>query len=785
MLLAGALAATLSIAVGHPPAPGSPTGSTRDVYDGRAGRTEVRIPHINANITIDGTLEEAVWEHAALLTGFSEYMPVDGRPANDSTQVLVWYGKDAIYFGIRAFEAHGAVVRATLANRDNIDADDHVNILLDTYNGRHQALLFAVNPLGVQEDGVWSDGVGASAGGQNSNTRTDASIDLNPDYVYESRGHLTDWGYEVEVRIPFKSLHYQGRDPQTWGLQIDRVVQHSGFEETWTRVVRASTGYLLQSGTLTGLTHMERGLVMDVTPEITQKVNGAPPAAGPGYGYAGALNVGGTVQWGVTSNLTAVGTARPDFSQVEADVGQVSANQRFALFYPEKRPFFLEGLELFNTPNTLIYTRNIVQPYAGYKLIGEVGGMTIGYLGSVDTKDSITGQYPISNILRLRGNIGEPATLGLVYTDRIEGSNYNRVLGGDVRYVWDKLWYSSAQVVESWTRDSTGFHPGQLWDFTVADRTGRAYGNHFEFSGFSPDFSAQSGFVNRVGYERFMGDERFSWYGPPAAVVEQITTRFVFNPLWQYGDLQRLRGTFEGGVSDTWTGYLRGGWTLSLQAAEAMQAWDSSSYAGYQVVRGTDTLPFVLPHALHNLWTGTGSVTTPGRALYGTASLTLGAAPIFAEAARGREVALQAEMLWHPTRSLRFDALWTHQIFDRASDGSRAVTADIPRLKIEYQLTKAIFFRYVGQYTAQTEAPLRDPLTGAPMIVDSATAATLGLAPTRDFRQDVLFAVQPVPGTVLLFGYGATLTEPNAFQFHNLTRQDDEFILKVSYLFRL
>ena len=108
-----------------------------------------------------------------------------------------------------------------------------------------------------------------------------------------------------------------------------------------------------------------------------------------------------------------------------------------------------------------------------------------------------------------------------------------------------------------------------------------------------------------------------------------------------------------------------------------------------------------------------------------------------------------------------------------------------PRLKIEYQLTKAIFFRYVGQYTAQTEAPLRDPLTGAPMIVDSATAATLGLAPTRDFRQDFLFAVQPVPGTVLLFGYGATLTEPNAFQFHNLTRQDDEFILKVSYLFRL
>ena len=216
MLLAAALAATLSILVGHTTAPGSPLGSTRDVHSGRAGRTDVRIPRIEATIVIDGTLDDAVWESAALLTGFSEYMPVDGRPADDSTRVVVWYGKDAIYFGVRAFEAHGTVVRATLANRDNIAADDHVNVLLDTYNSRHQALLSAVNTLGVQEDGVWSDGVGASAGGQNSNTRTDTSIDLNPDYVYESRGHLTDWGYEVEVRIPFKSLHYQGRlDPTT------------------------------------------------------------------------------------------------------------------------------------------------------------------------------------------------------------------------------------------------------------------------------------------------------------------------------------------------------------------------------------------------------------------------------------------------------------------------------------------------------------------------------------------------------------------------------------------
>jgi hypothetical protein len=214
-----------------------------------------------------------------------------------------------------------------------------------------------------------------------------------------------------------------------------------------------------------------------------------------------------------------------------------------------------------------------------------------------------------------------------------------------------------------------------------------------------------------------------------------------------------------------------------------LQLWDPAFYAGYRVQHGIDTIPFALPHGLHNLWTGYASVTTPYRSLYGTVSLTWGVAPIFAEAARGQEVALQAEAVWHPTRSLRFDALWTHQTFDRARDGSRAITADIPRLKVEYQLTSSIFVRYVGQYTAQTESPLQDPRTGERLIVDTVTARALG--PTRDFRQDVLFAFQPIPGTVLLIGYGATLTEPDAFRFHDLMRQEDGFVVKVSYLFRL
>src|SRR5881394_2214004 len=151
-------------------------GNDGPVFDGRLKQTEVRIPRVEATVTIDGVLGEPVWKSAARLTGFTQYRPIDSRPAADSTEVLAWYAPDAIYFGIRAFERHGGVVRATLADRDNIDADDHVAILLDTYLDHRRATMFAVNPLGVQEDGVWSDGIAAgAAGGPSAGGRFDAT----------------------------------------------------------------------------------------------------------------------------------------------------------------------------------------------------------------------------------------------------------------------------------------------------------------------------------------------------------------------------------------------------------------------------------------------------------------------------------------------------------------------------------------------------------------------------------------------------------------------------------
>jgi hypothetical protein len=756
-------------------------GST---YSGIAKQLDVRIPRIEAGGQVDGALDEPVWRQAARLRGFSQYRPVDGRPAEDSTDVLVWYAPDAIYFGIRAFERHGTgAVRATVADRDNIGKDDNVTILLDTFDDHRRALLFAVNPLGVQEDGVWSEGLEAgAAGGGGIPERIDAVIDRNPDFVYDSRGRLTDWGYEVEVRIPFKSLRYQSADPQNWGVQVLRLVQHSGYENTWTPVVRASASFLVQAGRLTGLTDLHRGLVLDFTPEFTSRVVGDSVRPS-GYDYRGTPELGGNVRWGITQNLTLTGTVNPDFSQIEADVGQVTVNERFALFFPEKRPFFLEGLEQFDTPNRLIYTRQIVAPVGGVKLTGKVGATAVAYLAAVDDRDqSVSGDNPIVNLLRLRRDLGTSSTAGLAYTDRIDGHDYNRVLAADARVIWKKIWFSDAQVVGSWTRDAAGARAGYMWSVTVADRTGRSYGNHIGLFGVTPDFEARSGFVNRVDYVQASVFNRLSLYGKPGALLEQLTTFFQVLPLWKYDDFFRMKGTFEGFVSVTPLATLRGGWGVNGVIQNAMQRFDHAAYAGYGVDRTVDTIPFAVPHGLYNLWTGNVGVNTPNRALTLSANVGYGATAIFAEAARGHQVFVAVTTAWKPTAAARLEARWTHLRLTRTRDGSRFSTANIPRLKLEYQVSRAIFFRYVGQYFAEDQVALEDPRTSQPLLVGGTTA---GRVVTNDVRSDLLFSYRPTPGTVVFFGYGASLTEADAFRFRDLSRTTDGFFLKISYLFRM
>ena len=760
-------------------------------YDGRARNIAVAIPRLDTTVTVDGVLDEAVWARAARLTGFSQYQPVDGRPAEEPTEVFVWYSATAIHFGIRAREVHGDVVRATRANRDNIGSDDHVQILLDTYDDRRIAFLFGVNPFGVQQDGTRSDNFGGGAGGRSGGgggvgiNPLEGSVDLNPDYVFESRGRLVPGGYEVEIRIPFKSLRYQDRAEQAWGIQVLRRVQHSGFQDAWTPVVRASATFLGQSGRLTGLHDLRRGLVLELTPVATQHVDGAADSTG-AWIYHGQPEVGGDVRWGITQNLSLNGTINPDFSQVEADVGQVLVNERFALFYPEKRPFFLDGLELFDTPNTLIYTRQVQEPDVGVKLAGKTGATTVATMLAVEPDSfSTSGSRPLAGVLRLRRDIGRNSSFGLVGTAREDGGEYSRLLGADARIYHSRLYFVELQGVQSWSRAGGTVASGPLFEATW-DRTGRNWGFNYAAKAVAPDFQARLGFVNRTNIIDTHLFNRLTGYGAPGALVQTYGAFFTISRLWRYDDPGA--GPIEGGEGISPSATLRGGWQPSGNIGRNFFSFDAADYAAYTVEvpagAGTDTVAFTVPGPMDDLWSGTLRVTTPTwRRITASATVGFGATPIFREAVQGRQASVSATVDLRPTEQLRVALQYAQLNITRSHDGSQFSREAIPRLKIEYQLSRAIFVRFVGQYTARERAALEDA-QGHPILIGGVAADAVS---TNDLRTDFLFSFRPTPGTLLYLGYGASMTEPEAFGFDRdqLRRTSDGFFAKVSYLFRL
>jgi hypothetical protein len=234
----------------------------------------VEVPRHEAEVLIDGVMDEQVWSDAAVLEDFTQYEPADGRPAAERTVVRVWYAPDAIHFGIHAFDSQPHTIRAKRANRDNIDGDDRVIIYLDTFLDRRRAFYFAVNAFGAQGDGVRTEGAGSAGRTFGGNS------DSSPDFLFQSEGRLTDDGYVVEVRIPFKSLRYPSADMMSWGINIERFSQRTGFVDTWPDVRRASASFLGQGGMLTGFHDLRRGIVFEAQPTLTMNAPGERLIAG-------------------------------------------------------------------------------------------------------------------------------------------------------------------------------------------------------------------------------------------------------------------------------------------------------------------------------------------------------------------------------------------------------------------------------------------------------------------------------------------------------------------------
>ena len=783
----------------------SPSPTDAVEYDGSAGQLMIPTPLIlDADVRIDGRIEESVWETTPVLTGFTQYDPSEGVAATQPTNVSVFVTDDAIYFAIMAFDSDPGGIRATMAERDQMTrSNDYVRVVLDTFDDQRRAYSFSVNPYGVQQDGIWLEGgsggrggrggggFGGGGGGFGGGGGGRPPIDDNPDFIWESGGRLTESGYEVEIRIPFKSVRFADRPVQSWGIQVTRRIQRNGYQQSWAPSFANQPNKLLEAGKLLDLTDLDPGLFMEINPVVTGSRNGALDADQFVHDDPEA-DFGVNVTYGITSNITLDGTFNPDFSQVEADAGQIAINERFALFFQEKRPFFLEGTEIFGLPKQLVFTRTIVDPVAGTKLTGKVGGATLGYLGAVDQVGDSDDLFV--NLIRLRQDLGAASTIGAIYTDRTRGGDdFNRVAGLDGRFVLARRYTLQLQGAASWDRSASAATSNGGLFYAQLARAGRGLTFSGLFEDLSSGFRPESGFIRRLAEAHAQTQASYNWYGQRGGFLERWGPSLNLQGYWDHDEL------WDGNRWNEATAQL----SVNFALKNNMNVWLTTSlsefsspvqdYEGLVTRPGGVAEPFVPSESsFGGLRTFTFFTFFSGwEAVRGRISINFKEEPIFY---RPTGAPVEVADSWGgdvnltllPTRFLSVELGVRHSVLARQSDGSLYSKATIPRVKAQYQFNRALFVRGIAEYARAESNGLLHPVTALPIeFCDIDGCSVLAATAANDVLLEGLLSYEPSPGTVFFFGYTRTMEDSEAFAFERVQPTADGLFAKLSYRFRL
>ena len=516
---------------GGPPR-GVATAASAGVLTGRPSVTATRAAEPPR---IDGQLDDAVWQRATRLTKFVQVRPLDGAPATEETEVWVAYDSRNIYFAMHAHYTDPSIARANRVDRDQIRGDDTISVYFDTFLDQQRAYVFSVNGYGVQGDslmggrgggGPFGGGGGPPGGGFRGGGGFGfsgvPSGDSSWNALFDSAGTLVADGWTAEMAIPFKSLRYPSSDSHRWGFQVVRSIGGKDETDVWSPVSRDNPSFISQMGLLDGLSGLSTSRNLELLPTFTAVQVGSLDTTSVGFNEErqpeGALNL----KYGITSNLTLDFTYNPDFSQIESDLQQIEVNQRFPLFFPELRPFFLEGQEIFRTrgPANLLHTRTIVDPRYGGKITGKVGKTTIGLLfandeapGKVDDlADPAFGQTAQFLVGRVRYDLYAESYIGAIVTDRKFLDQYSRVGGVDANFRLGRSQSVSMSFFQAQHRDSAGVErTGPGWSFNYSNR-GRNLTYSFSTDGLDPDFRTDAGFVRRVDTRRARANVSYRWY---------------------------------------------------------------------------------------------------------------------------------------------------------------------------------------------------------------------------------------------------------------------------------
>ena len=501
---------------------------------------------------IDGRLDDSAWETATHITDFVQIAPVEGAPGSEATEVWMAFDSDHLYFAFHAHYADPGIMRVNRADREEIRGDDRMSVLFDPFLDQQRAYQFEVNGYGVQADSLvnadGSTGFSRSSGsssatrgrGGGSRGRSSSSVsgqfgirgDQSWNALFDTAGRIVDDGWVAEMRIPFKSLRYPSRAAgagHRWGFQVTRIIRGKSEAQSWSPISRGVAGQITQFGQLEGLSDLSASRNLEFLPEVTGFRTGSLDTADGVFtdgDPTGAYGLG--VKYGITPNLTADFTLNPDFSQIESDRPQVETNQRFALFYPEQRPFFLEGQEIFQTatPLTLVHTRTISDPLFGGKLTGKVGQSTLGVLvaddqmpGSLlEATDPRAGTSAQTVIGRARYDLYSESYVGAIMTAREFGEDYNRVAGVDGRFRLGRNHRVNFLAMGSDTADGDlGALSGPAIEANFS-REGRNLTYSAAYSSIDPGFRTLTGFLPRVDLRQTSGNVGYRWW-PESSIL--------------------------------------------------------------------------------------------------------------------------------------------------------------------------------------------------------------------------------------------------------------------------
>ncbi len=652
---------------------------------------------INPPPVIDGILSENEWHECMPVNEFVTFIPDFDRIMENPTTAWMCYDSDNLYFAFKCYDKEPDKIKSSVNARDNIRPDDWVCINLDSFNDQQSLYAFYVNPGGIQMDSRFSAG----------------TEDFSEDFVWFSAGSIDNDGYSVEMRIPLKSIRFSNREPVEMSIFFERFVSRTSEHASWPRLDPAK-GYAFLSQmaplTISGVKHYS---LFELLPAFT-------------YGYSNTQKDGNltkenrepklslTAKYGITSQLILDATINPDFSQIESDAGQVDVNLRSQLYYSEKRPFFLEGNEIFNIAGesssevdpviAFIHTRTIIDPLTGTKLTGKAGkNSTLGVLYALDRlpgDDSGNRSFAHFPVVRFKQKIGGENYLGFLLSARETEERFNRIAGVDGQIRIDRATMLGFNGFLSQTRVDKASAPATGHTAAIdMNHDSRNLSWSLTAKEVNTEFGTDAGFITRNGVGYVAGKFKPKFY-PKSGFVRRIETELLtaqthdsFYDMWETLNQFSLQAYM--GRSSTLR--VRYAFSTEIYLGESFKTGGLTLLASSQI-----TKRFYLAAQYRKV-----------NAIYYSS-----------EPFQGYANKLTLNMNYKPTENLHLDASFTYNDLMRSDDDTRVYDYPIGRGKLTYQINKYLFLRAITEYNGYHNTLLTDFLASFTYI--PGTVAYLG-----------------------------------------------------------